>query len=563
MLVSLHIRNFALIEKLDVEFQSGLSIITGETGAGKSIILGAIDLLCGKRADLKSLRDKSLKATVEAEFDITNHTLVKRKLADADYDVPEDGKLYLCRELSPSGRSRAFINDTPVNLQILGDIASSLLDVHSQHQTQAIVADPRVRMRFVDALSNDPSILSAYKAVFQEYRTLRNQVRQLRDEIAANTQKRELLSFQFNQLSKLNLKLGEQKNIESLYDIRSRAQEIKSQLTESMSLLGRSAAEDAISKIERSILLLRKTNIDSMLKNDDIPLIKRLEGMLIDLKDVVDELEDINAGIEDDPASLQKLEDRLNELYEAQLQFKVKDADELVRKRDEIEAQLKQTKRMSSELPELEVKLKHKGEELKAKAALLTQQRKEIAVVFSAELETMAKGLGLANLKFKVDLKETKLSSDGADQADFLCAFNKNQPFMQLQDTASGGEASRLMLCMKAIIAGKTDMPTLIFDEIDTGISGEIANKAGRMMRDMAASLQVIAITHLPQVAVAGHSHYKVYKQDTETETLTQIKRLSNEERRVEIAKMLSGASVDDAALDNAASLLNAASNQK
>jgi DNA repair protein RecN (Recombination protein N) len=560
MLKSLHISNFALIDELNVSFDSGLSIITGETGAGKSIILGAIDLLCGKRADSKSLKDKSKKATVEAAFDISEHKGIKRKLQELEYDIPEDEILYLSRELSPSGRSRAFLNDTPVNLQTMGEIAASLLDVHSQHQTQAIVADAKVRLRFVDALASDKAPLANYKALFNDYRSLRNTVRTLRDELTKNTQKRDFLNFQLTQLNKLNLKLGEQKQLEALYNLKSKSQQITDHLTESLSLLSSNSTDDTISRIEKSLSLIRKVNAASIVDNTQHDIESRLNSLLIDLKDIVGDIEALNDKVENNPTTLKEIEDRLNEIYEAQLQFKVKDSDELVAIKQNVESQLKQISQSSTSLPKLENELKLKGKKLQEAASVLTKQRANIAVDFSTELQNMAKTLGLANLKFKIDIKEAKLSSDGADLVEFLCAFNKNQQYMYLQDTASGGEASRLMLCMKAIIAGKTEMPTLIFDEIDTGISGEIANKAGNMMRDIASKIQVIAITHLPQVAVAGHSHYKVYKQDTETETLTQIKRLTEEERRVEIAKMLSGASIDEAALENASSLLKEAS---
>jgi DNA repair protein RecN (Recombination protein N) len=368
------------------------------------------------------------------------------------------------------------------------------------------------------------------------------------------------LNFQLTQLNKLNLKLGEQKQLEALYNLKSKSQQIKDHLTESLSLLSSNSTDDTISRIEKSLSLIRKVNAASIVDNTQHDIESRLNSLLIDLKDIVGDIEALNDKVENNPTTLKEIEDRLNEIYEAQLQFKVKDSDELVAIKQNVESQLKQISQSSTSLPKLENELKLKGKKLQEAASVLTKQRANIAVDFSTELQNMAKTLGLANLKFKIDIKEAKLSSDGADLVEFLCAFNKNQQYMYLQDTASGGEASRLMLCMKAIIAGKTEMPTLIFDEIDTGISGEIANKAGNMMRDIASKIQVIAITHLPQVAVAGHSHYKVYKQDTETETLTQIKRLTEEERRVEIAKMLSGASIDEAALENASSLLKEAS---
>lgn len=558
MLSSLHINNFALIDDLNMSLTSGLTIITGETGAGKSIILGAIDLLCGRRADTKVLRNKERKALVEADFEISTYKGVKDKLQELDYEVPADGHLIMRREISPSGRSRAFINDTPANLQAMAALSSLLLDVHSQHQTQAIVADPKVRLRFLDSINADTRLRDAYKDVFRRYVKVRQRVHDLRQTVEADSKERSMLEFNLSKLVKLQPKIGEQKELDARYDMQSRSLQIKEKLDEAISLLA-GEADSASERMERSLSLMRRAQISALTGNGDDSLENRLSSIIIELKDIAGELVDIDVSLDNDPEVLRKLEERLNDLYEAQIYFKVRDPDELVALKNEFQRKLDSQGVKGRELPELEREMRRLAEELKEAAASLTEERKRIACEFSEELAKSARNLGLPNLKFKADVVETRLSADGADQIDFLCAFNKNQPYMQLQDTASGGEASRLMLSMKAIIAGKTEMPTLIFDEIDTGISGEIASKAGRMMKEIGERIQVLAITHLPQVAVAGSNHFKVYKQDTEKETVTNIKKLTREERKREIAKMLSGSVIDEAALQNAEFLMNEA----
>lgn len=558
MLSSLHINNFALIDDLNMSLTSGLTIITGETGAGKSIILGAIDLLCGRRADTKVLRNKERKALVEADFEISTYKGVKDKLQELDYEVPADGHLIMRREISPSGRSRAFINDTPANLQAMAALSSLLLDVHSQHQTQAIVADPKVRLRFLDSINADTRLRDAYKDVFRRYVKVRQRVHDLRQTVEADSKERSMLEFNLSKLVKLQPKIGEQKELDARYDMQSRSLQIKEKLDEAISLLA-GEADSASERMERSLSLMRRAQISALTGNGDDSLENRLSSIIIELKDIAGELVDIDVSLDNDPEVLRKLEERLNDLYEAQIYFKVRDPDELVALKNELQRKLDSQGVKGRELPELEREMRRLAEELKEAAASLTEERKRIACEFSEELAKSARNLGLPNLKFKADVVETRLSADGADQIDFLCAFNKNQPYMQLQDTASGGEASRLMLSMKVIIAGKTEMPTLIFDEIDTGISGEIASKAGRMMKEIGERIQVLAITHLPQVAVAGSNHFKVYKQDTEKETVTNIKKLTREERKREIAKMLSGSVIDEAALQNAEFLMNEA----
>lgn len=558
MLKTLHINNFALIENLEVDFKDGFSSITGETGAGKSIILGAIDLLRGRRSETKMLRNKELKAVIEAEFNIKGKFEVEKFLRDNGFDINTDGSLILRREISASGRTRAFVNDSPANLGNLEQLSSFLIDVHSQHQTQAIVADSKMRLKFIDALDNDFSLQLKYQNLFNSYIELRNKTRKLRSEIDRDKIKKESLEFQYNRLTKLNIKLGEQFQLEQRYRFLSNADKIKASIEESTSLI-RLLPDSAISNLEKVVSYLSKKDIQTY--NSSIANITlRLENSIIELKDIYEELDHLGSLLQmHDSSDLLKIESRLNEIYEAQLEFKLKNADDLYNLKIEIENQLKQSNVNTEELKILEMAMKQKASELQDCAASLTSKRQILARKFSQLVETSSKSLGLANIKFEAQITPAKLSPTGADYVEFLCAFNKNQPLMNLQQTASGGETSRLMLCMKGIIADKTDLPTIIFDEIDTGVSGEIASKVGKLMQNMGKRLQVLAITHLPQVAVSANRQYKVFKTDNETDTSTQIKRLSKEERELEIAKMLSGASVDNAAIRNAKALLKEA----
>lgn len=557
MLVSLHISNFALIDTLDVNFTSGLSIITGETGAGKSIILGAIDLLRGRRADTSSLRDKSKKAVTEAIFDISDNEAANRWLTSQNYDTPADNLLTLRREITPNGRTRAFINDSPANLQNMQELTLMLLDIHSQHQTQQL-ANPRTRLSIIDSLAHDRNLLNRYRIAFDAYNSTRKRLLELKKDMQQAETRRENVQSQYDYLKDLAPKPGEQKELEILYDLQSRASQLKEHMGEVRKSLD-GYEQSARSLIEKSLSLLRRMHVPALEQSSEqeTSVLARLESMLIDLKDINSELESIDSDLDDDPRQLAHTEKRLDALYQAQMIFKVDDPDKLPVILDELKKELEDSMDPAVLLPSLQLELKQRAVELKQAALELTNQRTESAKIFSDQLQQKARTLGLANLKFEARIVPVKMWSHGADFIEFLCSFNKNQQLMQLESTASGGETSRLMLAMKAIVAGKLQLPTLIFDEIDTGISGEIATLAGKMMRDIAANLQVLTITHLPQVAACGHNNYKVYKEDTESETLTHIKCLTNDERRYEIARMLSGAEVDDAALRNAESLIS------
>ncbi len=555
MLQNLHITNLALIETLNVQFNPGLSIITGETGAGKSIILGAIDLLRGRRADTRMLRNKDLKAYVEAEFDISDLPGVQHWLRQQDLDTLPDERLTLRREISPNGRSRAFINDSPATLQAMSQATTMLLDIHSQHQTQAL-ANPRTRLAIIDAMSPDaPQLLQEYKQAFAVYLDTRNKLKKLREKIERDAKRRAELQEKKTELDDLAPKQGEQRQLEEQYEIQSRATEIKNIITGASVAMQPDIPGSASYQIERALTELQSIDLP-IFENQKPTLTERLHTLLIEARDIAEELKAADSKINDDPEELMRVENRLNRLYEAQLRYKAIDADELARIHIEIRTQLAADDDTQQQRHQLEAKLKQDATALKEVSSRLSDARIAAAAEFSTKLQSIAMTLGLPNLQFQAKVSPVKMWSEGADIADFLCAFNRGQQLMPLEDTASGGEASRLMLAMKAIVAGKLALPTLIFDEIDTGISGPIAALAGKMMADISQRIQVIAITHLPQVAASGKNHYKVFKTDTDTDTVTSMILLDDKKRRIEIARMLAGCELDEAAMHNADSLL-------
>jgi DNA repair protein RecN (Recombination protein N) len=553
MLVSLEINNFALIKKLKIDFSSGFTIITGETGAGKSIILGALDLLRGRRTDAKVIKDKENKAIVEGEFAFTD-SLLSEWLKINELDGDSDGYIILRREIAPTGRSRAFINDTPVSLQLLTDCCSRLIDIHSQHQNRMLV-EPKERLRIIDALIADDNFMRNYRDTYDSFIEARNIYRKLKEEIEKQKEQEAVMRHRYAQLKKLNLKKGEQQELENRYDYLSRAEDIRENLSSIMVLLNENSDNSAIEKVRKSIYHLEKANVDIL--DDKQPTLQdRLKSVLAELKDISDTVAELYAEADGGEAELKAIEERINIIYEAQLKYKVRTGDELVEMFADLEEKLAKVANSTTDLKEAEDNMRARGNQLRKLADELTEMRKKAGREFSEILEERARTLGMPNLKFEVDFGKGKIGNMGQDIVSFMCAFNKNQSLMPIEETASGGETSRLMLCIKHILADKLALPTIIFDEIDTGISGEIANRMGDMMRSISENIQVMAITHLPQVAAMGTTHFKVYKQDDEFETLTNIKCLSKDERTKEIAGMLSGSKIDAAAIGNAESLL-------
>lgn len=557
MLERLSITNYALIEQLEINFREGLSIITGETGAGKSVMMGALGLLMGERVDSKVLANRQCKATIEAQFD---RVAPEVQSLFAHYDLDwSDGQVIVRREISPSGRSRAFVNDTPVTLPTLADVAQHLVDVHSQNSNR-LLSLPSHQLWIVDALADDGDLLSRYKHDFREYVELRSRIRKAREALGRTRENRELISFQLEQLNKLNPKRGELAEIERQFDILSDADDLRERIYGAYTALD-GGDSGALSGVAQARELLNGVNMG--LFGDDDPegpdIISRLDSLYIETKDLAETLESVASGIEADPLLLAQVSSRMNELYEAQKRFKVSGDDALVDLRENLREQLESIDGGDIDLTEIERDAKIVARRLKAEAEDLSLVREKTAKIFAKRLTEEARPLGLKNLRFEVRNTRGKLTSEGQDNIEFWCAFNKNQEPMPLVRVASGGEMSRLTLCIKGMIAGMMKLPTVIFDEIDTGVSGEIADKMGGMMADIAADMQVIAITHLPQVAARGRNHYKVFKTDLKDKTVTRVKPLEEKERVEEIARMLSGSEVNKAALDNAKSLLRAA----
>lgn len=555
MIRQLSINNYALIDNVDLTLSDGLTILTGESGAGKSVMMGAISLLMGDRADSKVLANREGKAVVEGVFDAVSDSL--KDTFDANDLDWNDGQIIVRREISANGRSRAFINDSPVTLPLLNEIAGGLVDIHSQHSNR-LLSNPDYQLSIIDSIANNTELLAQYKKDFAKFAGLRNKIKKLREEIERSRENREFRAFQLEQLSKINPKRGELEIVEKTYDILSDADDLRSRLNSAAYLISTadvsalSMIGDAGASIDGIDFSLFDGNSDS----EQSGIMSRLKNVYIELKDIGDTLGRIASGIESDPVRLAKADARLKELYEAVKRFKVTDYDHLV----DLYASLKEEDKGGNEkvgvLNALEQEARGLGDALKAKAEEISQSRFAAARKFEDTLTQDARPLGLKNLRFSVSLTQGKLTPNGKDTVEFLCAFNKNQSLMPLSQTASGGEMARLTLCIKAITANKLKLPTVIFDEIDTGVSGDIADRMGSMMADIADGMQVFAITHLPQVAVKGKSHLLIYKHDEGERTVSHVKMLDKEERVREIARMLSGKEINNAALSNARALL-------
>lgn len=554
MLNKLSIHNYALINQIDIDFKDGLSVITGETGAGKSIILGALSMILGGRADTKSIGNADKKSIIEATFYAKNDAEIDKFCTSNDIDRFEDNNFILRREISSSGRSRAFINDTPVTLQQLRDAAIRLIDIHSQHQN-LLIADAKYQLQIIDSIANNVNELNEYKTQFKKYIEIRNRLNQRKIEISKNKENEEFLRFQFDQLQKIAPKENEQEELERKYEVLSNAESIKDDLRHIVNTL--SDNEDSVlSQISALKSVINRLNLDlfNAESNDIKP---RFESLYLELKDIAEQFGDYLSEVDSDPKELQSIEHRLNLIYEANRRFNVNNENELLKIKVDIESQLASIDNSDDDISALEQKKKSEGIKLKELADKLSQTRIKAADQFSSELIEMAKPLGMSNIKFSALVSQNKLTIDGQDSIEFLCSFNKNQSLNPISKVASGGEMSRIMLCIKAIIANCMQLPTIIFDEIDTGVSGDIADRMGEMMKEISDKIQVITITHLPQVASKGLSHYKVYKTDNEQYTTTNIKELSTEERIEELAQMLSGSKINEAAILNAQSLLN------
>ncbi|MDE6339004.1 MAG: DNA repair protein RecN [Muribaculaceae bacterium] len=555
MLRRLTIKNYALIEGLELDFSPGFTIITGETGAGKSIMLGALSLLMGGRADSRVIADGDSKSVVEAVFD-NPPSFLEQFFVRNDIDWSAD-EILIRREIAVNGRSRVFVNDVPVTLTVLSAIAVHLIDIHSQHENARLV-NPDAQLEIVDSVSDNEELRAKYTATFGRFVEIRNKVKRLRAEIEKNRENRNHLFYQYDGLKEFNPKRGELKELERKFELLSDADEIREKLQLIRGVLGENerGAIDLV-RMARSETERMNLSLVGMRQDENAPgLPERLENIVIELQDIYETVDDALSGVESDPAALEKISFRMNNYYNAMKHYNVASGDGLVDLMEQLKIQLDTIDTGGEELPELEKEGKRLAGEVKELGKRLTETRLAGALKFSQAVTEAARPLGLPNLNFQVSVEPAKLGPNGQDKVEFLGAFNKNQTPSSLTGMASGGEMSRLMLTIKGVLAGRLNLPTIIFDEVDTGVSGEIADKMGEMMRSMSKDMQVMAITHLPQVAAKGNRHYKVYKRDEESRTVTRVSELKGDERVREIAGMMSGSTVGEAALNNARILL-------
>lgn len=547
MLKRLYIKNFTLIDELDIDLYQGFSVITGETGAGKSIILGAIGLLLGQRADTKAIKDKCV---IEAHFDISRYGMETFFTEnDIEYD-PSD--CIIRRELTTAGKSRAFINDTPVQLALLKELGEQLIDIHSQHQN-LLLNKQDFQLSVVDIIADNAKALAQYQQTYSRYLSVSKEIETLKDNIARNRQNQDFIQFQFDELSNANLAIDEQEELEQKSDTMSHAEEIKSALYEADNAL---SAEDTgvVSALGSARAAL---NGIQQVFPDASELAQRLESSYIELKDISEEISNQLERVDFDPAELDVINNRLDRLYDLEKKYHVETVDELIAKRDELKSQLNNIENSDEALAELQQQLSALQTNAKKEADVLTKRRMKAAQQIEKEMQSRLIPLGMPNVRFKIQVTEEALGHTGQDKVAFLFSANTSTPLQPVSQVASGGEIARVMLSLKALISGAVKLPTIIFDEIDTGVSGKIAEKMAEIMQEMGLhERQVISITHLPQIAALGSTHYKVEKQETAQGTISRMTQLSPEERIHEIAQMLSGSDISDAAIQNAKQLL-------
>lgn len=553
MLKKLDIRNFTLIDHLEMALYPGFSVITGETGAGKSIVIGAIGLLLGNRADAKQVKHGCDKCIIEATFDLSiyHSDVLKDFFEDNDLDY-EPEECLLRREVNANGKSRAFINDTPVTLALMRELGEQLIDVHSQHQN-LLLSKEDFQLNVVDIIARDRQQLADYRAAFAEYRSAQRRLEELREQIATSRDNEDFLRFQQKELSEANLASGEQEQLEQEAELMSHAEDIKRALHEAD--YGLSGDDTGIVNLTRSIAAQLRSVADVYPEAQE--LAERLESCFVELKDISQEIASKVDDVEYDPQRFNLITQRLDTIYTLQQKFHVQTVDELLDRLNGINAQLDNIDNSDEELQELERSVEKLHAVCVEKAVVLTDMRRKSATVVEQELSKLLVPLGIPKVRFKVEVSPADLSTNGADKVMFLFSANSSTDMQPVSQVASGGEIARVMLSLKAMISKAIGLPTIIFDEIDTGVSGRVAEQMAHIMRDMGkANRQVICITHLPQIAAAGSTHYKVAKQETEQGTVSTMTQLSDEQRITEIAQMLSGSDVSQAAVDNAKSLL-------
>ena len=550
MLKHLYIKNFTLIDELDIELYQGFSVITGETGAGKSIILGALGLLLGQRADSKAIKQGAEKCVIEAHFDLSRYGMTDFfEENEIEYDAAD---CIVRRELTASGKSRAFINDTPVQLSLLKELGEQLVDIHSQHQN-LLLNKQDFQLNVVDIIAGDEKEQQLYQQAYTQYHATEKELSALKESIEQNRQNADFLQFQFEELTQANLAEGEQEELEQKSETMSHSEEIKSALYE---------ADNALSADQTGVVESLRTALSAMRQIEKVlpdagELVERLDSSYIELKDIAQEISSQMEHVDFDPAELDAINNRLDKLYDLEKKYHVETVEELIAKRDELKIQLGRIENSDEALAELQQKLAAQLAQAQKAAEALTKLRTKAAKQIEKEMQGRLMPLGMPNVKFSIEMTQEPLNVSGQDKVAFLFSANTSTPLQPISQVASGGEIARVMLSLKAMISGAVKLPTIIFDEIDTGVSGKTAEKMAEIMQEMGHhERQVISITHLPQIAALGSAHYKVEKEETAKGTISRMRKLSDDERVLEIAQMLSGSNVSEAAISNAKQLL-------
>ena len=550
MLKHLYIKNFTLIDELDISLYEGFSVITGETGAGKSIILGAIALLLGQRADSKTIKQGADKCVIEANFDLSRYDMQPFfDENDIEYDA---GDCIIRRELTAAGKSRAFINDTPVALSMLKELGDQLMDVHSQHQN-LLLNKQDFQLEVVDIIADDATQLAKYQSTYAEYLKAEKELGEMMLAIERNRENMDFLQFQYEELTNANLTEGEQEELEQRSETMEHSEDIKSALyTTDNALSGEQ--NGVIESLRTSLSALR--NIESVYPEVS-ELIQRIDSSYIELKDVSHEISSLLESVDFDPAELDQVNSRLDRIYELEKKYHVDTVEDIIAKRDSIYKQLEAIQGGDESLDVLKARRHQLEEQARKEAEVLTKLRTKAAKTIEAEMQKRLVPLGMPHVRFSIQLTAVELGANGADRVSFLFSANTSTPLQPVSQVASGGEIARVMLSLKAMISGAVKLPTIIFDEIDTGVSGKTAEMMAQIMKEMGNhGRQVISITHLPQIAALGSVHYKVEKNETASGTTSKMRQLNDDERVREIAQMLSGSDVSEAAIQNAKELL-------
>lgn len=550
MITSLSIENFALIEKLDIDFSNGFSIITGETGAGKSILLGALGLVLGKRADLTSLKNKDEKCIVEANFSIGKYSL--ESFFEAN-DIDYEQETIIRREILPSGKSRAFVNDSPVNLQQLQDLSVYLIDVHSQHQTIEL-SDEEYQFKIIDSIASNQDLLIEFHYIIKKYRVAKSNLETKKNEFLSILKEKDYNEFLFQELEAANLKEGELQELEQQHQSLNNVEFIKENLDKLLSIANEEEFGILKNLKEFKATLQKNANFSAEYQL----LFERTNSILIEFDDIVKELNRESDLVFNDPNKLEAINQKMQLIYNLQKKHNVLNVEELIQIQTNLETKVGSIVALEEEITKLENNIRDFELQLDAIASKISQSRREAVPHLSEKLIKTLNLLGMPNVRFKIDVIPTvSYHNNGKDTLQFLFSANKGTDFGLLKKAASGGEMSRIMLAVKSILSQYSKLPTIIFDEIDTGVSGEIANKMGEIMRDMSKSMQVFAITHLPQIAAKGANHFKVFKTVLGENTVSELKLLNNDERIIEIAEMLSGKDISESAINHAKALLN------